>query len=190
MRAGAPSSSALSYARDWLFYGVGRNQTGVARSSTLLWWLARCGWVAAVESGEPSAVAAAGRPAAGLLAAVPRGGAGSPLACRFLRARHGRAANRPRSNPARAHDSRRQRQDNVGFLRLAARVGEQPAHERNVAQSRNALQHLTLVVPDETSEQVGLAVLKADHRVDFTVAERRQSPETSPGNAADQDLQR
>ena len=89
-----------------------------------------------------------------------------------------------------AHDARRQRQDDVGLLRLAAVVREQSSHERKVAQPGHPFEHAPLVVADQARQQVRLAVLQADHGVDLAIAEGGQPAEAGAGNTADQNLQR
>ena len=69
-------------------------------------------------------------------------------------------------------------------------VGEQPADDRQVAQAGHALEHAALVVANQAGEQVRLAVLQPDHRVDRAVAERRQPAEAGARDAADLDLER
>src|SRR5687767_11414742 len=81
------------------------------------------------------------------------------------------------SQSQRADNPWRQRQDDVGFLSLAAVVREQPAHERKIDQARHPLDHPALVVADQTRQQVRLAVLQADHGADLAVAECRQIAE-------------
>ena len=60
-----------------------------------------------------------------------------------------------------ADDVRRQRQDDVGLLRLLAVVREEAPDDREVAQARNPSSDRPLVVANQAGEQVGLAVAAA-----------------------------
>ena len=89
-----------------------------------------------------------------------------------------------------ADDVGRQRQDDIGLLRLLVVDGEQPADQRQVAQPWRARELGPLVVADQAREHVGLAVLEADRGRDFTIAEGRKSAEAAAGHAAQRQLQR
>ena len=69
-------------------------------------------------------------------------------------------------------------------------MGEQSTNQGQVAEPRDTFEHLTFVIADETGEQVRLAVLQPNDRVDFAISKRRQVAESRSGNIAHQNLQR
>jgi hypothetical protein len=51
-------------------------------------------------------------------------------------------------------------------------VGKQTAHERQIAQPDDSGEHAPFVVANEACQQVGFAVVQANHGADVAVAER------------------
>ena len=119
-----------------------------------------------------------------------RAGRSTPRAPPRRRGPRGTAAGRPRVKSEHAHDSRRQRQDDVRFLRLAAVVREQPADERHVAQPgtpSSTRRSLSRIRP------ASRFVSPSCRRITVLISRLPnvgQPAEAGPGNAADQDPQR
>ena len=64
----------------------------------------------------------------------------------------------------RADDARRDRQHDLGLLRIDLLRAEEPAEHRQVSESGNALRATTILVADETRQHLGLAILEAQQR--------------------------
>ena len=66
---------------------------------------------------------------------------------------------------------------------------EQPSEQRDVTQSRHALEGVALVVANQSCQHVRLAVAQADDCIDLAVAERRQPAEAGAGDVGHRDIQ-